>query len=170
MTKVILNLAQTLDGYICRMDGTVDYLDDMAGDMEQFQRFVDTVDVIVMGRTTYDEYVGYGFDFYKNQKIVVWTTRPHDAYDNVVFFTGNLEELLAKHQNDTVWCFGGTRVISQFLAADAIDEYHITTVPYLLGEGKVLFEPGAYEQALKLDRTVIHNGVITAIYHKETKQ
>lgn len=170
MNKVVLNLAQTLDGYICRPDGTVDYLDDMAGDMDAFQSFVEDIDVIVMGRTTYDEYVGYGFDYYKNQELVIWTTRPQESYDNVTFFTGTLEQLMANYHDKTIWCFGGTKVITQFLAADVIDEYHITTVPYLLGKGKVLFETGDYEQSLKLDRTIIHNGVITAIYHQEKKQ
>ncbi len=170
MSEVVLHLAQTVDGYISRLDGTVDYLTDMGeGMMKRFLEFVNGIDVVVMGRTTYDEYKQYGFDLYKNQKIYVWTTRPHEPVDNIIFYTNSIKDLLEEVGDKTVWCFGGTKVIKEFLKDDLVDTFEIATVPYILGEGKNMFDPGDYELLLKHKETKVFEGLVITKYVREKK-
>ncbi len=167
MSTVILHLAQTIDGYISRKDGSVDYLGEFGKDMiDSFTHFVSTIDVVIMGRKTFDEYNKYGWDMYKSQTIYVWTTTPRENYDNIIFFTGTLDEFLETNKNKTIWCFGGTKVVQEFLSANAVDIFEIATVPYLLGDGKKLFEPGNYELQLEQVGSKVVDDIVMTTYKK----
>ena len=69
MSNVVLHVAQSIDGYISRKDGTVDYLGGFNEDMmTHFRTFIARIDVVVMGRTTYEEYKKY--DIVRSRNIV----------------------------------------------------------------------------------------------------
>ena len=168
MNKVILNLAQTLDGYICRTNGTVDYLPEIEEDLgENFNNFLSEIDIVVMGRKTYEEYKQYGFTYLGDVVIYVWTRKPLDPLDNIIFYSGSIKALLSSFKSKTIWCFGGTKVIEEFMKDNLIDEYQITTVPYLLGDGKQLFVKGNYEQGLEYVNSNISTDMVTSIYRKK---
>lgn len=163
MNRVILNLAQTYDGYISRLDGTVDYLEAYgSGNSEQFNQFLLEIDTVIMGRTTYDEYNKYGWDYLKGKRIIVLTSRTGSS-DIVEFYNGNLNELV-KSIVGGIWCFGGTKVIHSFLEANLIDEFQITIIPKIIGKGKRLFEFGDYSLDLKFVKTIGEESLITNIY------
>ncbi|MCK5731763.1 MAG: dihydrofolate reductase, partial [Tenericutes bacterium] len=114
MRNVILSLAQTYDGYISRLDGSVDYLQDITGDvLTQFEKFMSEVEVVIMGRNTFDEYNHYGWDYLKGKRIIILSSRKSSS-ENVEFYNGDLTELV-KSINSSIWCFGGTKVIKSFL-------------------------------------------------------
>ena len=73
-------IATSLDGYIARENGDVDWLsaENGAGDGEDygFQEFMASVDVLVMGRNSYDKVLSFGEWPYGNKKVVVLTSRP----------------------------------------------------------------------------------------------
>lgn len=165
---VILNLAQTIDGYICRTDGTVDFLPEFDGEIDtSFQKFLDRIDVIIMGRQTYEEYKSYGFEYYGDVDIYIWTTRPHPPTKNITFYTGTIPSLLDTLEDKTIWCFGGTRVIEEFMKYDLIDEYQISTVPTILGTGKRLFQEGVKETTLEYIESKTTNGITQTIYRRK---
>lgn len=165
MRKVVLNLAQSIDGYICRMDGTVDFLvNPSEGTAVLFDKFLKSVDIVIMGRTTFDEYDHYGWEYLKGKRIIVLSTR-HGESNKVEFINSDINDLM-KSLEGVIWCFGGTNIIKSFLEYDLIDEFHITTVPRLIGEGKRLFAMGDYELNLKLKRSEIKDNFITHIYTK----
>ena len=167
MSKVLLNLAVTLDGYISRDDGSVDFLDNMENVgkeiQEAFTNFLNMIDVIIMGRTTYEEYHEHGFEAFKDKKIIVLSK--NKTSDAVEYYGGDLKILLNSIKGN-VWCFGGTKVIQSFMELDLIDEFHITTVPVMIGKGKRLFERGSYELNLHLENVIIDDEVMTTIYRK----
>ncbi|MEG0366865.1 MAG: dihydrofolate reductase family protein, partial [Coprobacillus sp.] len=86
--KIIMNLAMSLDGYIAKNDGSFDWIkghDNTNLDTTNkydFDKFVDTMDVVVMGRNCYDE--GFAND-YPNKEVYVATNRLLDDYDNIHF-------------------------------------------------------------------------------------
>ena len=77
MSYIILQLALTLDGYIARKDGSVDFLDDMGSTdfTESFNTFVKNIDTLIMGRGTYDKMLEYGDIPFKDKKIFVLTSK-----------------------------------------------------------------------------------------------
>lgn len=168
MGRVLLNLATTLDGYISRKDGSVDFLDNMdeVGEKikENFETFLKMIDVIIMGRTTYDEYHQEGFEAFKDKKIIV-LSNSRKTSQNTEYYHGDLKDLINRYDGN-IWCFGGSKMIHSFMEQNLIDEFHITIIPVLIGDGKKLFDKGSYELNLHLENVIIDNEVMTTIYRK----
>lgn len=170
MSKVILHVAQTIDGYISRPDGRVDYLGVMGNDMiEKFQIFISRIDVVVIGRNTYELYKQFGFQMYGDRPIYVWTNSISEPINNIQFYTKSIKELLVEIGEKTVWCFGGDKTIHEFLNNDLVDILEIATVPYLLGNGKRLFEIGEFEQSWVHKETKVDSGTVMTTYTKKER-
>lgn len=147
-------IATSLDGCIARGDGALDWLpgadagaeDDAedGGDDSGYAAFVATVDVLVMGRTTYDTVLGFGIGWPYTLPVVVLSSRPLDTVPDgadVRHEQGPVDEVaarLAAAGFRRAYVDGGA-VVQQFLAADLVDELTITQVPVLLGDGIRLF-------------------------------
>ena len=87
MRKVKLQLAMSLDGYIARLDGNVDFLSVMHDSLtEDFNSFVISIDTIVMGRGTYEVMMGFGEIPFQDKKIIVMTSKDLSSnHGNIVF-------------------------------------------------------------------------------------
>lgn len=140
-------IATSLDGCIARPDGDLDWLphDDGSGDGDDhgYAAFVAGMDVLVMGRSTYDTVLGFGVGWPYELPVVVLTNRPLDAPDgaDVRTTSGPVAEVVATLAAEGVTSayVDGGDVIQQFLAADLLDDLTITVVPVLLGAGIRLF-------------------------------
>lgn len=147
-------IATSLDGFIARPDGALDWLpgadaaaDDFDGtpdDGSGYDAFMAGVDVIVMGRATYDTVLDFGIGWPYPRPVVVLTSRPLDSVPDgadVRRDQGSVTEVVERLDEDgfTHAYVDGGNVIQQFLAADLIDAMTITVVPVLLGQGIRLF-------------------------------
>ena len=65
-----------------------------------------------------------------------------------------------------IWICGGANIANQLVKANLIDEYHITTIPVILGSGIRLFQKDNVYIRLKLEESKEENGIITNIYSK----
>ncbi len=141
-------VATSLDGCIARPDGSLDWLPQAdasaEGDEHGYEAFVARMDVLVMGRATYDTVIGFDVGWPYDLPVVVLTHRPLDAVPSgadVRTARGPVAEVvadLAAEGRTSAYVDGGD-VIRQFLAADLVDELTITVVPVLLGDGIRLF-------------------------------
>jgi len=140
MSYVILQLAVSLDGYIARKDGSVDFLDQMESAFtNEFDKFVNDVEIIVMGSTTYEVMQKLGGIPFKEKKVYVLTSKEVTSTDkNVIFSNENIESILRK-ESGIIWLFRGSKVIQSFMNKDLIDEFQIHIVPNIIGEGIPLF-------------------------------
>jgi dihydrofolate reductase len=144
MRKVIFSLGLTLDGYIARLDGSVDFLFMPKG--YSMAPFLKTVDTVIMGRKTYEvaKAMGGGFDR-KVGYYVVSRSLPPGKRDGVTFTADSPADLIAKvrkEQGKDIWLMGGGELTRDFLRAGLIDEVHLGIVPVLLGEGIPAFPAG----------------------------
>jgi dihydrofolate reductase/GNAT superfamily N-acetyltransferase len=143
-------IATSLDGYIARTDGGIDWLSivDAPGEDYGFAAFYATVDALVIGRATYETALGFATWPYAGRRVVVLTTRPAEARHDVRFARGTPAEVLATLDDGTgahVYVDGG-KTIDRFLAARAIDAMTLSTIPIVLGGGIPLFgNPAAPE-------------------------
>ncbi|WP_432664947.1 dihydrofolate reductase family protein [Wukongibacter baidiensis] len=170
--KVILYIAMSLDGYIARKNGDVDWLDgdgsDSNGD-SGYEEFYSSIDTVIMGRKTYDQILTFGEYPYKGTKGYVYTSEQRDNNENVVFTDEKVEELIKKlreKDGKDIWLIGGAGVIDDFIKKDLIDEYFITIIPCILGEGISLFKEYNPEVKLKLLKHKAINGMAMLHYSK----
>jgi len=157
--KCSVFIATSLDGYIARDDGSIDWLEQAnasvpPGEDCGYRQFMSSVDTLVMGRNTFDLVLTFDAWPYGDTPVVVMTHRrvtpPGHVPPSVSFSSATPSELVeslgangARH----VYVDGG-RTIQSFLAAGLIDEMTITVIPILLGSGRTLF--GALERDVRL--------------------
>lgn len=151
-------IAQSLDGYIARPDGGIDWLRPFDTVDYGYEKFIAEIGTVVMGRASYDLARSFGDWPYPNARSLVITTRPldDDAPPTVTRVNGDLVKLTAALRASggrDAWVMGGAKAINGFLAAGAIDRIDLFTVPVLLGDGIPLFAPGRPELQLKLAST-----------------
>ena len=146
--KASVYIATSLDGFIARPDGDINWLGELSEDGEDYgyQEFIDTVDFLVMGRNTYDKVLSFGQWPY-SKPVVVLTNRPltraDDLAKSVETMSGSpadIVDALSKRGVEHLYIDGG-KTIQNFLDANLIQRIIITKIPILLGEGIPLFGP-----------------------------
>jgi dihydrofolate reductase len=146
----------SVDGFLARPDDTFDFLE--AGEQEPhgFKEFLDSVDVVVIGRRTFEVVLKLGhLGLYGEKPMVVLSTRPLDfssVKDGVVKqMSGEPAEIVTqlKARGFKHAYVDGGITIQRFLAAGLIDRLVITRVPVLIGTGIPLFGPVPHDISLR---------------------
>lgn len=139
--KVILYLAESLDGFIAEQDGSTTWLSKLNSSAADsaYQDFYNRIDTVLMGRKTYQRAVQLAGSYpYRDKDSYVFSTTLHDTDDPTTVVAGNVQEfvrqLKAKKGKD-IWLVGGADIFTDLLQADLIDEVIITIAPVLLGDG-----------------------------------
>ncbi|AKM31032.1 deaminase [Pandoraea faecigallinarum] len=148
MTTAHVFIATSLDGYIARPDGDIDWLlqrDDPAED-HGYAAFIADKDAIVMGRGTYEKVRAMGPWTYELPVTVLSTqlagTPVPEALKGKVRFSDlpprALLDALARENVQRIYVDGG-QTVQSFLRDGLIADLVVTTVPLLIGAGKPLF-------------------------------
>ena len=157
--KVSVYIATSLDGFIARKDGALDWLNEANaavpdGEDCGFHAFMDSVDALIMGRKTYEQVLSFGEWPYGRTPVVVLSRSsisfPPGVPDSVTHSWEPPAELLKRLSNegaDHVYVDGG-KTIQGFLSEGLVDEITVTVIPVLLGGGVSLF--GALENDVHL--------------------
>lgn len=146
--KNIVFIAKSLDGYIAGKNGELDWLhatpNPENNDMG-YNRLMEEIDAIVMGRTTYETVCGFGGEWPYSKHVFVLSNSlqeiPEELNEKVSLANGSPQEILDKiHEKGYFKLYiDGGRTVQNFLKDDLIDELRITTIPILLGGGFSLF-------------------------------
>lgn len=145
-------IATSLDGFIARSDGGIDWLNEAnrlvpTGEDCGFGEFMASVDALVMGRNTFEMALSFGSWPYGSTPVIVLSSRmlalPADVADTVSLFSDSPAALVAELSAQGLHhlYIDGGRTIQSFLAAALIDDITITIIPILLGSGIPLFGP-----------------------------
>lgn len=175
---IILNLAVSLDGYICDTDGGFAWIggqgDPRADTAEQFDfdTFLASCDTVVLGRKAYEDCgIGHISGAAGKQFLVVThTSRPPEGH--VRFLSGDVvgQVLALKRQpGGHIWLFGGGELVSEFLRADAVDRFIVGILPVLRGSGRRLFQAGIPVEELLLERCTVSDGIPILEYRRRGK-
>lgn len=170
MKKVILYIAQSLDGYIARENGSIEWLDTVEREGEDYgyHDFYQKIDVCIMGRKTYDTIKNMNPFPYKHLETYVVTKKQFENRENLHFYAGPVYELVSKLKDDegkNIWLIGGGELIRDFINLDLIDEYIIATLPVLLGRGIPLFREFNKERYLKLKKVKNYESGLVQCYY-----
>jgi dihydrofolate reductase len=135
----------SVDGFLARLNHTFDFLDAGGQEPHGYEEFYAGVDVVVIGRNTFEVVRTFGQWYYGSKPVVVLSNRPLDFS----FIEGGVVEQLSGEPAEIAaqlkargfkhaYIDGGI-TIQRFLAAGLIDRLIITRVPVLIGEGIPLF-------------------------------
>lgn len=152
MTKCSVYVATSLDGFISRTDGSIDWLNDFnaiipEGEDLGYAEFISGMDALVIGRNTFEQVLTFGDWPYGDKPVTVFSRQMKSlpgGLPDTVSLSGEEPEKLGKRLSAKGWnhlYIDGGLTVQSFLKAGLIDEITITVIPVLLGEGKPLFGP-----------------------------
>jgi len=167
MRRIVYSLACSLDGFIARLDHSVDWLF-----MDQdygMNAFFKTIDTVLVGRKTHDFMVSMGQPAFPGMATYVCTRNQSPkqykdvkyVLDDPVQFAKELRDKPGKN----IWLMGGSDLAKSFFEARMIDEVDVAIHPILLGKGIPLFTEMSAEIPLKLLEEKMHpNGLVQLRY------
>lgn len=146
MNKVFI--ATSLDGYIADKEGSIDWLHSIPNpnlDDMGYKDFMQSVDALVMGRTTFETVCGFEIDWPYQKPVFVLSNKlreiPNQYKNKAFLINGKLKNIIEEINQkgfQSLYVDGGA-TIQSFLKEDLIDEMIITKIPILLGGGTPLF-------------------------------
>jgi dihydrofolate reductase len=169
--KVILYIAMSLDGYIATPDNGLEFLS-LVEEKDQdysYKDFVNTVDTVIVGRKSYDKVLSMGLEYPHTDKdlyIITRTARP--TVGSTTFYSGDLKELvsdLKRKEGKDIYVDGGAEIANVMLSENLIDEFYISVIPILLGNGISLFNNSRPQVRLKLISTKSYNKGLVQLHY-----
>jgi len=167
MRRVLYSLACSLDGYIARLDHSVDWLfEDQDYGLKEFYA---TVDTALIGRKTHDFMVKHGQHTMPGLANYVFSRNESPAQYKDVHWVReeplSLVSRLKAAQGKDIWLVGGSNLAQAFFESRLIDEVALTIMPILLGDGIPLFPRLLSEMPLKLTMHKAYaSGVVQLTY------
>lgn len=164
-SRVTIHMAASLDGFIARKDGSVDWLEtrDEFEDGETLsplyvEELLATIDCYVMGSRTYEtalkfERKGLGWSYGDKPTFVLTSRDLPKSRDSVEFYRGDLRELVNGRLRPTyrsIWFVGGGAVSGECLRLGLADEVRYSIMPVLIGDGIPFFQGLDKDVALHL--------------------
>lgn len=165
-------IATSLDGYIARPDGSIDWLHVPGGEGDYgYADFMAGVDALILGRKTYEQVLTFGKWPYGNTRVIVLSSgsldMPAEGSARVEVLNLEPEPLLRRLGAEGVrraYVDGG-ETIQRFLRAGLIDELIVSRIPILIGEGRPLFGPLPHDVELEhVETRSFDNGLVQSRY------
>ena len=173
--RATVYIATSVDGFIAREDGGIDWLpdggDEEGGEEYGYQEFIDSVDAIVMGRSTYELALSFGSWPYGEKPVVVLSSRHVEIPDAIARTVEAMSaaprevvQRLAERGFGHLYVDGG-RTIQGFLRDGLIHQLILTKIPILIGTGIPLFGPLPHDIGLRhLETRQFENGLVQSRY------
>ena len=152
--KASVFIGTSVDGFIARANGDLDFLPPGGGEPHGYEEFMATVDVLVIGRKTYETVLNFDRWPYAEKPVVVLSTHPlapappEAVVEHMSGTPAEIVSRLASRGIGHIYVDGGN-TIQGFLRAGLIDRLIITRVPVLIGAGVPLFGELPSDIALK---------------------
>ncbi len=179
-SRVTIHMATSLDGFIARKDGSVDWMETAdrfdGGEVmapKSVAEFLRTIDCYVMGSRTYEtaldfEARGLGWSYGDKPTVVLTHRELRKTRGNVEFYAGDLSRLVderLKPKYRTIWVVGGGAVAGECLRRGLADELRYSVLPVLIGDGIAFFERLDRDVALHLlEVTGYQSGMVALRY------
>src|SRR5438309_5976119 len=170
-------IGASVDGFIARTNGDLDFLPEGGGEPHGYDEFMASVDALVIGRHTFEKVLTFEAWPYGDKRVVVLSGRPVDlsaaaaAGGVVEQMSGSPAEIvsqLAASGARHLYIDGGI-TIQRFLRAGLIQRLIITRVPVLIGDGVPLF--GTLSHDIRLRHVATRHfpsGLVQSEYHVAT--
>jgi dihydrofolate reductase len=179
-SRVTIHMVASLDGFIARQDGAVDWLETsdefVDGDTMDpgfVEAFLETIDCYVMGSRTYETAVnfearGLGWAYGDKPTFVLTRRELPRVRDTVEFYSGDLAQFVTERLRPrfrSIWFVGGGVLCAECLRLDLADEVRYSILPILIGDGIPFFQKLDRDIALHLAEVKAYrNGMVELRY------
>lgn len=168
--RIIYFVAASLDGFIARTDGNVDWLfhDQDYG----FTEFFRNVDTVVQGRKTYEQVLTFGDYPYREKQNFVFSRTLSDCEHGEIVNepVANFAARLRRQSGKDIWLVGGGELVASFLSEGLVDDVIVFVHPVLLGDGLRLSPDLIHDVALKLVETESFNSGLVKLRYTVANQ
>lgn len=176
MRKIILYTAISLDGFIAKEDGSIEWLNDPAWKIEGedfgYSELLSSIDTTLMGGNTFRQVDGFEIPFpYRDTTNFVFSRRADEENEYVTFIRENYIDFitkLKKKKGMDIWLIGGGYLNGILHSYDLIDEYRLSYIPVFLGQGIPVFRHLTKESKMTLvENKSYSNGMVCQTYIPE---
>lgn len=183
--RVTIHMAASLDGFIARNDGRVDWLETsdvfIGGatmDAQSVESFLKTIDCYVMGSRTYEtalnfEAKGFGWAYGDKPTFVLTSRELPRTRHTVKFYSGDLTQLVnetLRRAFHNIWFVGGGVVAGECIRLGLADEIRYSIVPVLIGDGISFFDKLERDVALHLVEVKGYKSGVIALHYEVGKK
>lgn len=183
-SRVTIHMVASLDGFIARKDGRVDWLetadefkDGETLSPEFIQEFLKSIDCYVMGSRTYEtaldfEAKGFGWAYGDKPTFVLTRRQLPKSRETVEFYAGDLAQLVNDRLRPSfhgIWFVGGGAVSTECLRLGLADEVRYSIVPVLIGDGIRFFDRLDADVPLHLAEIRAYKSGMVALRHEVKK-
>lgn len=170
-------IGTSVDGFIARRDGSLDFLPADGGEPHGYDEFFASIDALVIGRKTFETVEAYDEWPYGDKRVVVLSSQPIDfshvkggSIEQMAGSPAAVVQLLNTSGAHDLYIDGGV-TIQRFLRAGLIDQIIITRVPVLIGEGVPLFGAVPHDIRLRhVETQSYRSGLVKSEYRVERPQ
>ncbi|HJU34126.1 MAG TPA: dihydrofolate reductase family protein [Nitrososphaera sp.] len=174
MRKIKLYIASSLDSYIARENGKIDWL--FSDEDYGYAEFYDSIDTILVGRKTYDQSLKFDTYPYHGKTVYVFTRnngeKANKNYaqdvkyidDEITGFARSLTQQSSDEKKD-IWLVGGGEIVSIMLSAQLVDQIILSVHPIILGKGIPLFNNIKEGVNLRLQKSIPFRSGLVQLYY-----
>ena len=174
--KLILYIAMSLDGYIAATSDDLGFLSivEQPGEDYGYREFIKRIDTIIIGRKSFDKVISMGFEYpHKDKDVYIISRTPKTGYGTFRYYSDDLRELILRLKSKPgkdIFCDGGAEIVNELLMDDLIDEFVISVIPIMIGDGVPLFKKGRPELKLQLINSMCYDkGLVQLHYIRKEK-
>jgi dihydrofolate reductase len=173
MPRIKLYIATSLDGFISRENGSIDWLTKYENNPETdygYSEFYASIGKVLMGRKTYEQALGFGEWPYREKKSYIFTRQkePMRRENNVEFVSEDIGEFvrqLKRNTEEDIWLVGSSQIIKVFFEENLVQDLIVFVVPIILGSGIPLFDHIGKEIGFRTGRVERYeNGLVKLEY------
>jgi dihydrofolate reductase len=174
--KVVLYISMSLDGFIATKDDDLSWLEivQKEGLDYGYEDMMNRVDTYIIGRKTYEvikELTGGSLPQAKTLDCYVLTRQKLENEERVTFYNGDIKRLITKlksQEGKDIYCDGGGQAVKMLMEHNLVDEFIISVIPIILGDGKRLFIGGTPMDKLQLvDSQKFKTGLVQLHYKRK---
>lgn len=146
MSKIILYIATSKDGFIADTNGGVDWLPQPQNDNKLeivgYKKLMSRIDTIIMGSKSFKQIIAFGEWAWTDKHTYVFSSQPIESLLSCITIMNEsparfMQQINCKSNKD-IWLLGGAQLAKSFAKENLIDEIILTIIPKKLGNGIAL--------------------------------
>lgn len=155
MRKIVVYIATSMDGFIARKNGSIDWLPTAEGEDYGYKDFLATIDTVLMGNNTYKQILDFDIEYpYKDCANYVFTRNEALIKDeNTLFIQESPAEFMKKlkaEEGKDIWLIGGGEIVDIATKEHLADELMLFIMPVIIGDGLPLFLESSSDRKVEL--------------------